>query len=309
MNKEPLWANQSPLARFWLLILIFTFCFFVFSFISTLVILPFADIKNLQNIEKLTDFNNPHLLTGLKIAQFISAIGIFIIPAYLFSVFTTKNKSEFFKINKKPSFFWLMMGVLIMLTAQPLINWMGELNQKLVLPHFMNGIEHWMKGAEESASKLTEAFLVMKTPGDLIVNLIMIALFAALGEELFFRGTVQRVLTDVTKNTDKAIWISAILFSAMHFQFYGFLPRMMMGVMLGYLFLWSGSLWVPIMAHFTNNALAVVVNYLSQKGIISTNIEYIGTTESYTTSTIISFIVVSGLLFLTYNYRKKKQME
>ena len=105
--------------------------------------------------------------------------------------------------------------------------------------------------------------------GDLVVNLIIVALLAAVGEELLFRGSMQNIFLEWTKNKHAAVWITAVLFSALHAQFYGFLPRMLLGVVLGYLYIWSGSLWLSMLFHFLNNGLAVLFSYLIAKGTIS----------------------------------------
>ena len=133
-----------------------------------------------------------------------------------------------------------------------------------------------MKASEEQAAALTEAFLKMSTPGELIFNLFMIALIPAIGEELLFRGIVQNIFSRWLKNNHAAVWFTAILFSAMHMQFYGFIPRLMLGAMLGYLLVWSGNLWWPIIAHFVNNAAAVIFSYLFQNKFIDLDPDTIG---------------------------------
>ena len=136
----------------------------------------------------------------------------------------------------------------------------------------LNGIEIWMKNSEEKAKVLTDAFTEGDSLGVLFLNLIVIALLAALSEELFFRGVLQKVLIECTRNKHLGVWIGAIIFSAFHMQFYGFLPRMLMGAFLGYLFLWSGSLWLGIFAHFINNGMAVLIIWLINKNVIPENI-------------------------------------
>jgi hypothetical protein len=118
-----------------------------------------------------------------------------------------------------------------------------------------------MKAAEERAAEVTKAFLVMNGIGDLIINLIIIAIIPAIGEELLFRGVLQRQINIWSKNGHLAVWIAAFVFSAIHLQFYGFLPRLILGALFGYFYLWSNNLWVPIIAHFINNASAVMISY------------------------------------------------
>jgi membrane protease YdiL (CAAX protease family) len=159
-----------------------------------------------------------------------------------------------------------------------------------------------MRITEEEAAKLTETFLKMPTIGSFLFNIFMIALLPAIGEEFMFRGLLQRLLKEWLGNIHLAIFISAFLFSALHMQFYGFFPRMLLGIMFGYLFYWSGSLWVPICAHFINNGSAVIFSYLGQCGFLSGNYEDFGATEN------VFLILVSGLIILVlffFVYRLK----
>lgn len=186
--------------------------------------------------------------------------------------------------------------------ALPLINFMVMLNEQLVLPEFMSGIEVWMKETEQTAARFTEAFLVMTTTQDLLVNLIIIAIIPAIGEELLFRGLIQRLLIKWTQNAHWGILIASVLFSALHMQFFGFLPRMMLGVLFGYLFLWSGSLWLPILCHFINNGSAVVISYMEQQSLLNLDVDTIGTENQ---DSIITFACTIGISILLYLFYKK----
>jgi membrane protease YdiL (CAAX protease family) len=126
----------------------------------------------------------------------------------------------------------------------------------------------------------------------------MIAFLPAIGEELLFRGVILRIFTNWTKNHHWGVWISAILFSALHMQFYGFIPRMLLGVLFGYLLVWSGSMWLPIIAHFINNGVAVVVMFLIDKDLLNPELEEIGsTTDSYYLAAI-SLVLVLVFMFM-----------
>ena len=152
---------------------------------------------------------------------------------------------------------------------------------------------------------LTESFLNVSTFGGLVVNLIIIALLAAVGEELLFRGVILQLFVEWFKNKHLAIIISAILFSAMHIQFYGFLPRMILGILFGYIFIWSGSLWIPILLHFIFNGITVVAAYLFHKGLIQTDVESFGVTEN-AFLVLSSFLLIILLLFVIYRMGKPK---
>ena len=258
----------------------------------------------LDNSDSLNgiDLSDPSMIMMLKITQAISALLIFILPAIFFVLFTSEKKLSYLKMGG----FNILQGaaaLLLVFAAMPLINWSGELNSHLSLPEFMSGLENWMKAKEESLKELTKIFLEMNTVGDLIVNIIIVALLAAVGEELLFRGALQNVFVEWTKNIHFSVWVTAILFSALHAQFYGFIPRMLLGVVLGYLYIWSGSLWLPILFHFLNNGMAVLFAFLAGKGIIPAETETVGSGDSPIYLVMASAVICAGLLY--YIYRKQ----
>jgi uncharacterized protein len=152
-----------------------------------------------------------------------------------------------------------------MVAGTPVLELVVEANKAMKLPGFLREVEVWMLAKENQMEILTKQLLVMKNPGDLMINLLMIAVLPAISEELFFRGCVQRLFTKWIKNYHAGIWIAAIIFSAIHIQFYGFFPRMLLGALFGYLLVWSGNIWYPIIAHFVNNGSTVIVAYVYQQ--------------------------------------------
>ncbi|MBI4930161.1 MAG: CPBP family intramembrane metalloprotease [Bacteroidetes bacterium] len=289
-----------PSGKFFLLLGLFLLCLGIASVIQVLIILPYADLQSMKDLAKLEDFSNPNIVKGMKIAQAVSVLFAFIIPSFLFAFYSSEKKISYLKINKGFSAVIGIVVILLVFAVMPVINWTGELNSHLTLPGFMSGLENWMKTSEESLKKLTDAFLQMNGIGDLIVNIIVVALLAAVGEELLFRGCMQNVFFEWTKNKHAAIWITAILFSALHAQFYGFLPRMLLGVVLGYLYIWSGSLWLSMLFHFLNNGMAVVFAYLVGKGSISETAETIGSNGSPIYFVYVSAVISAGLMFFVY---------
>jgi membrane protease YdiL (CAAX protease family) len=137
-------------------------------------------------------------------------------------------------------------------------------------------------------------------------NIFMIAVLPALGEELLFRGVIQRIFTSWIRNYHWGIWIAAFLFSAMHMQFYGFLPRMALGAMFGYLLVWTGTMWVPILAHFVNNTMGVLAYYFISKGVISKDIEQWGSGSEQFPMVLLSMVSVGLLLFLIWRSEQVK---
>ncbi|MBN4072172.1 CPBP family intramembrane metalloprotease [Flavobacteriales bacterium AH-315-E23] len=276
----------------------------VFTLLGALLGSSIFGISIIDNPDILNQVNEPNVVSALKLMQIFQHLGLFIAPALLFAYMFGNKIQDYLRINRNPLPLTYLLAALIMLLALPVVNWMITLNEAMVLPEFLAGVEEWMKQAEESATGITEKFLIMDSTGDLVVNLLMIAILPAIGEELLFRGVIQRILISWTKNIHWGVWISAILFSAMHMQFYGFLPRMMLGVLFGYLFVWSGSLLLPMFCHLINNGAAVIFAYLSGIDELIAQEGELAATTYETLFTLASAITIAGLLYLIYKKEK-----
>lgn len=169
-------------------------------------------------------------------------------------IFFRRYWLEKLQLRAWPSWSFIAAGVLFVLAIFPVAQTSYWLNQQLPLPM-------WMKDMEKSANELVKILLQMDSPAELLLNLLTVGVVAALGEELVFRGIVQQQMNKVLQNPILSIWVTAIIFSAIHMQFVGFLPRMILGAGLGYLFYWSRSLWLPILVHFLFNSLQVAAYY------------------------------------------------
>jgi membrane protease YdiL (CAAX protease family) len=188
----------------------------------------------------------------------IQFLGLFLIPSLLFGYFSDPNPTQYLGL-KSPfkSIYWLF-GIIALLIAIPMIDYIGMLNQKI---NFGGDLQQWIKSSEQKAAKQTQALLSGRSPSDLIQNLIFIALFAGIGEELLFRGVLQRIFIKAFKNPWAGIILAAFFFSFFHFQFLGFFPRFLLGIILGALYWYSGSLWVAILAHFIYDGFIVTLLY------------------------------------------------
>jgi hypothetical protein len=240
------------------------------------------------------DLSSTKSVNILKITHFFSAIGTFISPIVLYGYLTNFN----FGFTKKISRQSILLVIALMVLIIPLISFVLEWNMKIEFPQ-------WLSGFNTNSEPILIAFLNMSSPLDLIVNLIIMAIIPAIGEELCFRGFLQNSLISFVKNQHIAVLITSFLFSAIHFHLGGFVPRFMLGILLGYMFLWSGSLWIPILAHFTNNAIAVMISYPSFQSydIIQSFNHYneynsVDTTVDYLFFSALSFGVI---LYLLYN--------
>jgi len=278
----------------------------IFLLFVVMMLLQMTGKVNLLLLQSPNAFSNPEVIQVLKFLQIISSVIIFILPVAILAFLVSRRRMEYLQINRIGKISILLLGGIVMFVAAPLINYLQEINSYLQLPQWMHGIEEWMKASEAQDDALTVAFLNHQTFYDLILNLIMIALVAAVAEELFFRGVLQKILIKMTKNVHVGIWLTGAIFSAIHLQFYGFLPRMLMGVYLGYLLVWSGSLWVTIFAHFINNGTAVIFSYLEERKTITDSVEKVGTQAGDYWYIITSTLLVTLLLIAIYKLSGRK---
>jgi membrane protease YdiL (CAAX protease family) len=219
---------------------------------------------------------------GLLFMQGFQTIALFGVTAFVGVWYTEDREDPIEKMLLKKGL-TLKQGaiaILFAVAALPMISLLAEWNKGMELPQFLASMEEMMREMEESSKVLTERFLNTTSEWMLFVNLLVMALLPAVCEEMMFRGWLQRALGQ-SVDYHTAIWVSAIVFSAIHFQFYGFIPRMLIGAALGYLYYYTGSLWAPIVAHFTNNAAAVVTAFLSYNGYTSIDFDLIGTGDTW----------------------------
>jgi membrane protease YdiL (CAAX protease family) len=229
-------------------------------------------IKELPELSgRLAEHN---VLRCMQMLQLFSSIGLFMLPPIAF-IFITKLR--YFSTTTLPKLSVAVVGVILMWSFLPIINFSAEWNASLQLPGYFDSIMQWIHEKEREASIVATGFLKMETIIDLLISLLIIAIIPAIGEELLFRGTVQPLLNKAFNNPHLAIWGAAFVFSFIHFQFLGFLPRFLIGGFLGYLFYWSGSIWLPILVHFVNNATAVIIYYLYQQEYIFHTTDELGT--------------------------------
>lgn len=298
--------NKSPLVQLLISLLLVVGSFAISMFIGTILSFFLFDINLLEASQQL-DINSDQVNIGaLKFYQSIYSIGMFIIPPFIFAYLASKKIRAYLFLNGKSSLDKYLLAAFAIILSLPLINLLADINSHLQLPEFLSGVENWMRNAEEQAKVATEKFLIMKNVSDLWINLLMIAVIPALGEELLFRGVIQRIFTKMTNNIHWAIVITAFLFAALHMQFFGLLPRMAMGILFGYLLVWTKNLWVPIIAHLANNGLAVIMTYYINKGNLPENIEKIGSEGNFWISGIISLLLISPILFYFFRSRKRE---
>ena len=232
-------------------------CFMIFGFIGTFVLAKAAgiDLMTLSDPDKW-DYANPSLLTFLRGMLVVQFFALYIIPVFLFARFCDPKPIQYLGLTSaKP--LYIILGVAALIVALPFVDWTGTINQNLI-PETTT-IGKWMKASEESAAKQIGFMLKRNTVQDLFLNLVLVAVFAGIGEELLFRGVLQRLFIKLFKNPWAGILVTAFIFSAIHLQFYGFIPRFILGILLGLIYWYSGSLWPAMIAHFAYDAFAVVM--------------------------------------------------
>jgi uncharacterized protein len=252
----------------------------------------------LSNIGNLIDvlMNSKNGWWAMMLSQGVASIFTFIVPGLLFWYAVEKKQFSDLSFRALPSLQVFGLVILIQLFFSPFSGWVQSLNEKMQLPASLEWLELIMKSMENSAKTLTDFLTKFDSPLELFVALIVIAIIAGIGEELIFRGLIQRKLLLGIKNYHLAIWISAIIFSGIHMQFYGFFPRMFLGALFGYLYYWSGNIWVPIFAHIFNNGLAVVLMHMVNQKKISPEIEKLDSIPlPYVLASLLAFI---GLMFV-----------
>jgi len=215
---------------------------------------------------------------GIKIGQGINSIFMFIVPPIVYYYLTRKEHrmQELGFRSLTPPWWLILIGAALMFVSLPVTNQLTTWNEGMSFGKGLTWLEDWIKSLEETAKAATEKMLNVDTMGGLLLNLVVVALIPAVGEEMTFRGVLQQSLTRKMKNPHVAIVLSAAIFSFIHFQFYGFLPRMFLGLLLGYMFYVTGSLWTSILMHFLNNGTAVMLYYLNNKGVIDVDVYHFG---------------------------------
>ena len=210
----------------------------------------------------------PHPDQGMLTMLTLQDLLAFIIPAVAAMAYFYKRPHHVMCLDRAPSWTAIAVVIAFFVLSLPAMNWLVNINEAMSLPSWMSGIEQWMRASEDQAADVTKQLLDIHSIVELIACVFVVGFMAGLSEEMLFRGAMLRTMQDSRLGTHAVVWIVAIVFSAIHMQFYGFIPRMVLGLWLGYLMVWTGSLWVPIIAHTLNNSLVVVFSYLSNIGVV-----------------------------------------
>jgi len=278
-------------------------------FVSSIISLGIAvqlyhlDLSDLSNL--MTNLDDPRNIAALKFSQIIVSLCSFVFSSLLLGYMFSTNKNQYLGLERNPTIKFSIAAGLLVLVVFPFINLIGTLNSEIHFPEFLRGFENYLNKQDLMNEQLMDKFLSDSNLGGLFVNIVMVAIIPAIGEELFFRGVVQNIFSKMTKNHHWGIWIAAAIFSLIHMQFSGFFPRMLLGAMFGYMLVWSGSIWVPILAHFVNNAAAVIMYYFVNTGNLNKNSLEYGSTSDVWPVALLSAILSGMLLWYFYKNAPK----
>ena len=237
-----------------------------------------------------------NLLEDRVLMLSLNSLSIMIFISPYFYVNKLNNYSiKIFPINSTPVILVLSSTFFFMILNSGVIEW----NKSMNFPEFMNSFETWAFNKEKELEKITIFLVSFANNWEFLFGILSIALIPGICEEYLFRGVLQKNFYLISKNIHIAVWLSAFLFSALHLQFYGFFPRMLLGVLFGYIYYWSGSILYPMIAHIFNNFFSLTIFYLSQKGVLNENFE-VSVNSSPKIPMVL--IIISAVLFIGFMY-------
>lgn len=220
---------------------------------------PYRDISFLIEALNNDELAPSFLSTSLLAWQGFTALAGFVLTPIAYLLLKDKPLLNETRHQPSPMFGELVVVLALTICIQPLVSGIYSANQQITLPENLSGLETAMKAMEAQAKDLVDAMTKVSTPMEWLLMVLVVAIIPGFGEELFFRGVLQKVLIRAGLNVHIGIWLTAFLFSALHLQFYGFLPRMLLGAAFGYMYALSGKLVLPMIAHMTNNFMALVL--------------------------------------------------
>lgn len=274
--RKPIFINYPPGVKLILLLILSIASLSAFLFIASVIVRALWGFNFMDDPSVLENFSDPFVVDANRLMIVFQHFGLFIFPSILFLKLSTEKPKEFIYWHNNVSLLISIVVIVLLLSFMPFVNLSIGINESMVFPEFMAGIEATFRSMEDSAQALTEALIKMDDLSDFLYLSLLVAILPAIGEELMFRGVIQRLLSVQFNNYHWGVWGSAFLFSAMHFQFYGFLPRMLLGALFGYMLVYTGNIIYPMIAHFFNNFASLIIAYLIQHGKIPEVVDTVG---------------------------------
>ncbi|MFD1164096.1 CPBP family intramembrane glutamic endopeptidase [Sphingobacterium daejeonense] len=295
--------NSPWLSLMILLGLTFACTFVLQLFVVLGIVFSSGDINSILNSGGNIypeDTNMLYLLLG------VSSISTFLLPA-LFLQMIEKRQVKYFPSEPYKVGTFLILIFAFLIVFNPAMELISRWNMDMKLPSFLENTENWMRSQEDQMAELTERLVMVDRIDLLLLNILVMAVLPAIVEEFYFRGALQKIFERMFKNAHVAIWVTAIIFSAIHVQFYGFFPRMFLGLIFGYALLWTNNIWVPVFAHFLNNVSVTIIAFLYFKD--GKTYEDLQNSDAYSVPLYIGSIILSigvGYYFYKISQQKNK---
>jgi membrane protease YdiL (CAAX protease family) len=302
-----MFQNSSYFSQFVITLTIAFLMNIIASFFAAVIAIPLYHLNETDLTNLMSSLDDPRSIVVLKFFQIIMSLSGFVITALLLAYLFSPSSNTYLHLEKKPGIKFLVGAFLLVLVVFPSINFLGALNSGIHFPDFLGGLNKYIIDKSQENEKIMEHFLSDTYIRGLFVNIVMIAVIPAIGEELFFRGVIQNIFSRMTKNYHWGVWISAALFSLLHSNIFSFLPIFLLGAIFGYMLVWSGSIWVPILAHFVNNLSAVVMYYLVNTGRLNRDVLEYGASREVLPIVLVSAILTAVLLWLFYKNAEKNE--
>ncbi len=288
LKEKPYWLQLIVLALFMLGGML------VFSSLGTLLVTLIYHTPNMME--------SADPVTAIRITQTLTTIGTFLVPALLFAYCQDRRWFGYNAADRIPKQSMVNMVLILSVTLLPVVGVLSAFNQNIMPQE--GAVAEFMRDLEEAANHILEVVTSQRSSWDLISNILVFAVLAGICEEFFFQGALQPLLMNWTRNPHVGILLTALIFSALHFQFYGFIPRFLLGLYLGYLFYWSRSLWLPILAHVLHNALSILVDFTLQgRGIDTDSMQFTDMRGSLPTAAACALISAMAIVYLWRIYR------
>lgn len=266
-------------------------------FLSFFILLAITSIISSLTVEQ-TDFSER---TKLLISSSIQGVLVFLTPSILTAFFASNSPAKWLDLNNKVSFRNFVGVMIVYVLVSPAMNWLIAWNENIHFPEMFSGVESQFRAWEDSSKISTDIILNADNLSQIVSGVLIVGLLTAFCEEIFFRGSLQKIFLQSSVGTTSAVWFAALLFSVFHFQFFGFVPRLLMGVFFGYLLIWTRSLWVPVFAHFLNNSIVVVFSGIFSNEIQAQTIGNIGVVDSG--FPVLAFTSVAATFVFFYFFR------
>lgn len=286
-----------------MMLLVYTFAFSI-GIQLLVVILGALTNSNAQDFLRsggdVTTLNNSRFFMYALLAS--STFGTFYLPSVMLQ---KREPLRIYFPGQQVDGLFYVLGIAFLFAFSPLMEIIGEWNAHMNLPENLKSVENWMRTQEDASNDLIAKIVMVDNIGLLFLNLIVLAVLPAVAEEYYFRGALMHIFDRLFKNKHITIWVVAIIFSAIHVQFFGFFPRMLLGAFFGYMLVWTNNIWVPIVGHFVNNAMVTIMAfYYTTQG---KTFEDLQTYDSYSIFVYLGSFVLAIILGVVF-YKKSKSV-